>query len=352
MKENKFNYKLINLTALMLLLYITVTNLGTWYQLLGEIISIVFPFLIAFTIAYALTPVVKFLENKGLPKWLSVTIVTLFIVLFIVFIGISVLPLIYEQLGSLANNLGEASDIISDKFDLNLGAVEVDIFKYIDVATKNIGKIITDGAYNFISKSVGILGNMVVGFVSMIYFLAYMDSIRRGLEKFLIGIGKRSYKYVKCLDTEIGNYIKGLVIFMIIQFIEYSLLFRIVDHPNWLILGLLACITTVIPYFGGLITNIIALILASVTTKYTFIGTLIICLVFPQLDGYLISPKVYGKTNNVNPLITIMAVSVGGTLAGMFGIIASLPVYLLVRTTYKFFKRDLKEHVKTLKDAI
>ena len=60
----------------------------------------------------------------------------------------------------------------------------------------------------------------------------------------------------------------------------------------------------------------------------------------------------FGKTNDVNPLITIMAVSIGGTLAGMAGIIIALPVYLLIRTTYKFFKKDLKKGMKIVKETI
>ena len=80
--------------------------------------------------------------------------------------------------------------------------------------------------------------------------------------------------------------------------------------------------------------------------------TSIICLIFPQLDGYVISPKVYGKTNNVNPLITIMVVSVGGTLCGIVGIIVALPCYLLLRTTYNFFKKDLKKGMSLVKENI
>lgn len=352
MKENKFNYRLINLTALMLLLYITISNIGTWYSILGRVIDIIFPFIISFAIAYAFSPIVSFLENKKLPKWLAVFVVSMSLILFLALMIMTVLPPFYEQLISLSKNLGAVVDVIGDKFNLNLVNFEGDIFKHLDKVIKNLGSIITNGAFDVVSKSIGIIGNMIVIFVSMIYFLAYMDRIRSYVREFFKGIGDKAFYYVKCLDKEIGNYIKGLAIFMIIQFFEYSVLFKIVNHPNWLILGLLACVTTVIPYFGGLITNIIALILASVTSKYTFLGTLFICLVFPQLDGYLISPKVYGKTNNVNPLITIMAVSVGGTIAGMTGIIASLPVYLLIRTTYQFFIRDLKKGVKTIKDTI
>lgn len=352
MKENKLNYRLINLTALMLLLYITVTNIGTWWNILGGLIQLVLPFIIAFTIAYSLTPIVRWLENKGLPKWLSVLLVVVIFVLIIILIIATTLPLLYEQLISLSKNFGMVLDTISHRFDLNLGNVEGSIEQFLNHAIQNIGKFVSDGASDFVSKSIGAIGNIIVGFVASIYFLAYMDKIRSAIKHFLKKNSKRSYQYVKCLDSEIGNYIKGLSIFMVIQFFEYSILFRIVDHPNWLVLGLLACVTTVIPYFGGLITNLIALLLASVTTPYTFLGTLIISAIFPQIDGYFTSPKVYGKTNNVNPLITIMAVSVGGTIAGSLGIIASLPVYLLIRSTYHFFRRDLKEKVKTLKEAI
>ena len=136
------------------------------------------------------------------------------------------------------------------------------------------------------------------------------------------------------------------------QLFEYSILFLLIGHPNWLILGILACLTTIIPYFGGLITNIIAIILASVVSFKLLIATIIICLVFPQVDGYIISPKVYGKTNNVNPLITIMAVSVGGTVAGFIGIVLALPCYLLIRTTYHFFQNDLKKGMDIVKETM
>ena len=169
----------------------------------------------------------------------------------------------------------------------------------------------------------------------------------------VIGVGYAALgANLKLMDVEITNYLKGLEIFMVIQFFEYSFLFLIIGHPNWFILGLLACVTTVIPYFGGLITNLIAIVLASVVSFPLVVMTTIICLIFPQLDGYLISPKVYGKTNNVNPLITIMAVSIGGTLAGVTGIIIALPIYLLIRTTYRFFKSDLMKGMGRVKDTM
>ena len=136
---------------------------------------------------------------------------------------------------------------------------------------------------------------------------------------------------------------------MVIQLFEYCFLFFIVGHPNWLLLGILASITTVIPYFGGLITNIIAVILASVVSTPVFIATLVICLVFPNIDGYVISPRVYGKTNNINPLWTIFSVFVGGALFGFFGILIALPAYIVINRTYHFFEDDIKDKIDDIK---
>jgi len=137
---------------------------------------------------------------------------------------------------------------------------------------------------------------------------------------------------------------------MLVQLIEYSILFRIINHPEWVLLGVLACITTVIPYFGGWITNIIAVITASVVSTRLFIATLIICLVFPNLDGYLISPKIYGKTNNINPVTVIFVVGLCGSLFGFMGIVLSLPLYILLKASYEYYEDDIKKKLEERKE--
>lgn len=352
MFSNKLNYRIINITALLLLLYIGVSNIGVWWGIFVKIVSVLAPFIIAFAFAYALMPVLNWLQKKKIRKPLAVMIIVLALVLIVGGLIAIILPMIYDQLTLLAKMIIEVLENIGDKFHVNLGNVEIKITDYLNDAIRNVGMLASSTTIDLISKSIGFLSKFIVGFVGFIYFLADMEKIRSWVKNVLLSISKRSYEYLKCLDIEIGNYMKGLGIFMIIQLFEYSILFLVVGHPNWLILGILACLTTVIPYFGGLITNIIAIITASVVSTPLVIATIIICLIFPQLDGYFISPKVYGKTNNVNPLITIMVVSVGGTVAGMVGIIVALPCYLLVRTTYHFFKKDLKKGVHLVKKSI
>ena len=352
MFSNKLNYKIINLTALMLLLYIGFSNVGLWWQIISKILSLLAPFIIAFAFSYALTPVLDFLTNKGFSKKLTVTLLTLAALFIIIALLVVTLPLVYEQLILFSRSIISVISDISQNYNINLGNVELRLEDYLNTLISNLGNIVGSGTVNIVNKSISFIASFVIGFIAWVYFLSDMQNIRKKAKIFTKSISKKFFLYIKCLDDELGNYIKGLAIFMVIQLIEYSLLFWLVGHPNWLLLGILACITTVIPYFGGLITNIIGIITASVISTPVLIGTIIICLIFPQLDGYVISPKIYGKTNNVDPLITIIVVSLGGSLAGVAGIVVALPIYLLIRSTYSFFKPQLKKSVKKIKKTI
>ena len=348
----KLNYKLINITALMLLLYIAVSNIEVWLNIFLGALSIFAPFIVAFAFSYATYPLVKFLEKKGIKKQFGIIIVVVTIVLLFISILMITLPLVYDQLVSFSRTLLDVSSDISNRYNLNLGPVSIRIEDYLNEIVVNLSHMISSGTAGFINGFLSFMGRFAVGFIAWIYFLAYMEKIRYALKQFLMSHSKKFYGYLESLDKEFAQYIKGLSIFMIIQFVQYSFLFFIIGHPNWLILGILASVTTIIPYFGGIATNIIAIITATAVSQPVFIGTVVICLIFPQLDGYVISPRIYGKTNKVNPLIVIMAISIGGTIAGIKGIIIALPMYLFLRVTYQYFKQDLKTGVKKLKRSI
>ena len=294
----------------------------------------------------------KKLEENGVRKSLAITFLVVMALLIVAALIAVTLPLVYQQLISFTSSFGAVIDEVSRKFNLDLSSFESTAQDSLNQLIGSLGNILQKGTIDVVGKTVSILGQSVIVLVVTIYFLSYMDKIRHTVKKFLKSFESRSYDYVKALDVEISNYLKGLGLFMVIQFFEYSIVFFIAGHPNWLLFGILASLTTVIPYFGGLITNILALITASAISSKVFFATLIICLIFPQLDGYLISPKVYGKTNNVNPLVTIMVVSVGGTLGGMLGIVVALPIYILISSSYRFFKKDIERGVRKVKEQI
>ncbi len=347
MYKDKLNYKLLNILILSTIIYLGIITFDYWIGFIIKIFYLVFPFLIAFIIAYALSPLVRKIQARGVRKNLAVAIVVLvFVGIFAGLIGLTV-PLIYEQLISLSRNMGEIVNDLSKVFNIDINQYQSTINTYLNELIGSVGKYVSNGLFNFLSQSVNFLTKFIIVAIVSIYFLADMDQIRHAVKRFLKKHNERAYQLLRNIDDELGHYLEGLTIFMIIQFFEYSFLFWIVGHPNWILLGLLASFTTVIPYFGGWITNIIAVILASVVSPSLFIATLVICFIFPNIDGYIISPRVYGKTNNVKPLWSIFAVTVMGSLLGLFGILFALPTYLVLHCIYKFFEDDIKDKIES-----
>ena len=66
-------------------------------------------------------------------------------------------------------------------------------------------------------------------------------------------------------------------------------------------------------------------------------------------NGMCIRATVYGKSNELHPLITIFAVFAGGILWGIAGIIMALPLSIILITTYKFFGQDITSKVGAMK---
>lgn len=349
--SNKLNYRLVNTLLLMAIIYIIVSTSNYWGGIILKVFNILIPFLLAFVFAYILNPFVKKLEERGVRRSLALVFVILIVLGLLVGLLWLTVPVIYDQLIAFSKTVTDVITDISGRFDLNLGSYKQAITDTLNELIKNLGSYISNGTIDILGKSVNFLTNAIIVFIVGIYLLIDMDKIRNFIKKYLRP-HKKEYEYVKTIDHEMGDYLHGLSIFMIIQFFEYSLLFRLVGHPNWLLLGLLACVTTIIPYFGGLITNIIAVITASVISTKLFISTLIITLIFPNVDGYIISPHIYGKTNNINPIFVIFIAGVCSSLFGIFGIILGLPLYIIIRATWKFFNKDIKEYIEDIKEDI
>ncbi len=347
MFKDRINFKLLNILILVVIVYFGLITFDYWGWIITKTLAIITPFLIAFAIAYAFYPIVKKLKKKGLSNTLAVAIVSGTVLLVLLALILITVPLVYDQLVLLSQSIGEVMNDLSRKFEVNLGDFQTTINTIMDNIVQSAGKYVSDGTFNFVGRAVDFVSNSIIILILSIYFLVDMEKIRGEVRKILTRNTnrKKTFEYVKVLDKELGQYLNGLAIFIGIQFVEYTLLFKIIGHPNWLLLGILAALTTVIPYFGGLITNIVAVILASVVSTPLFIATLVICLVFPNIDGYIISPKVYGKTNNINAMWTIFAVVAGGTLFGIPGIMLSLPVYIAINCTFNFFKEDIYDKV-------
>lgn len=351
MDKVKLNNKLVNAVLVLLILFLLINTFSFWGGIINKILSITIPFIVSFAVAYALYPFLKKIQKKGIPKPVAVTIIVVVIIAFIIFLGVLVVPVMITQLTQLFNWLIDFVKNVSNQYNVNLNFIQNSLGN-IEGIVNNYGKSISDFSLGIIMKSIDIVTLLLIGFIACIYFLADMEKIRGTVKRLLKRKHRKTFNYIERIDHEVSQYFVGLEKFIIVQFIEYTLIFFLIGHPYYLLLGTLCAVTTVIPYFGGIFSNIIAALTAFFVSKQLFILTLIVTFVMPNVDGYVISPRIYGKTNNVPGLLTIFAVFAGGKLLGIAGIVLALPFTIVALATYRFYEDDISDKIDDIKNAI
>ncbi len=347
MLKNKLDYKLVNFALIVLIVFLLYQTGNLWTGVLGKILDIILPFLFAFAIAYAIHPFLQKLEEKKLPKWAGVTIIIVIILLSVFLLGYLITTVMLGQLSSLFSSIMQFIDSLKNtSLDFNFAGLENSLADTFKTILSQFGTYVSDGAINLIDSSISFLSTLLIVFASFIYFLIDMDKIREEVKFFFKKRSKRTYNYIKTLDIEMKKYLSGLVQIIIITLVEYTLVYTIIGHPNAILLGFLAAVANLVPYFGGIIVNIIAAITAFVVSPGLLIRTVIAFGILSSVDSYVINPTVYGKTNSMHPLITIIALFAGGILFGILGVFISFPLAIIIVTTYKYYKDDITRNIK------
>jgi len=257
--------------------------------------------------------------------------------------------LLYEQILLFISNISMLLSDLSMKYELNFGGLQSTLSDFSSNIISSLGSSISNGAINVVNSSVNVISTGIVVICAAIYFLIDMDKVRENVKKYFNRKSRRTCLFLEKLDDELTKYIGGLGKNILIQVIEYTLAFLIIGHPNYLILGIISGLSAIIPWFGGFLVAVISLLVSSVISTKLFLLTVVICVICPILDGNVIGPKVYGKTNKLHPLLVIFAVSAGGVLGGFWGIVLSLPIAIIIKTTYIFYQQDIDNKIRFIK---
>ena len=351
-KKDRIDYKLVNITLIAFTIFLIYSTGNLWTDAVKKFFSIVMPFIVAFALAYALTPLVDKMNRKGIPRGVAVTIVILATLGLIVFVGYVVTSIFVGQLSDLFARITDFVAQVNDNdWKLNVAGLQTSMNDTFQAIITDITKYVSNGAINLIGTSLNFLGKVLIGFAAYVYFLIDMDKIRIVVKKFFKNRSEKTYNFIKLLDGEMKKYLSGLVQVMVISAIEYTIAYSIIGHPNAVLLGFLACVANLIPYFGGIGCNVIASITAFVVSPSLFIKTIITFFILSTIDGYVINPAVYGKSNSIHPLITIFALFAGGAIFGIIGIFISFPLAIILVSAYKYYKDDINVGIEKLKDS-
>lgn len=326
MIKGKFDFKLINIALLAIISYFVYSSLDLWLNILNKLLKIFLPIFLGFVLAYAINPILNYLEKKKIPKLIGIFIIVL-VILFIITVTFILLIPVYNQI------LDFLGSIIIFIQNIN---IDSSLLNILNNFIAEIGFYLSNSLLKIINASINLITNIVIILATSIYFLLDMNKIRNYLKKYLKNKSIKLYNYFKIIDFEMKKYIEGFLKIVFISFFEYTCFYYLIGHPYALLLGILSSLSNFIPYFGGMIVQVLGVITSLVISPALGIKVTILTLLLGLFDSYVINPLVYGKTNQVHPIVIITSVFAGGILFGFIGIIISLPVSIIIINTIKF----------------
>jgi predicted PurR-regulated permease PerM len=290
---------------------------------LWQIKSILFSLLIAFIIMSALKPIVNQLVNRGIPRLISSIVVFFtFVIVFVLLVFLALPPLINETI-LLIKNLPYYINLVFPNQNLN--------FDFNFISQQLIG--ITNSFFQILKT---LLSNLIF-LISTLFFTYYLileeDIIKKLVIKF---IDEKDALFISSLfekvEKRLGNWFWGEIWLMSIigTFTYIGLL--LLQMPYALPLAVLAGLLEVVPNLGPITSAIPALIIGLSRSPFLFFANLSLYVIVQQLENNLIVPLVMKKAVNLNPLVTLLSLLIGGNIAGVLGVLLAVPITLIIET--------------------
>ncbi|MDA9428748.1 UPF0118 membrane protein YrrI [Enterococcus mundtii 1A] len=354
LKQSKLMFWSFELLILATLILVS-SKISFVFQPIGTFFSTLFaPVLIAGFLYYILNPIVGLLMKTKMKRIWAVAIVLLLLVAALIWILLSVIPSLVQQISSLASNtpnfirqvetwLGEVAQWSVFK--------DVDINKYFEQLDISYGTIIQQflsGLSNSLGSIVGTIASATIVIITAPFILFYMlkdgEKLVPNIKRFFPE--KRREQIVELLgqlNKTLANYISGQAIECLFvgtfTFLGYFALG--VDYA--FLFGVIAGLTNLIPYLGPYLGLAPAFLVTVFNDPFKALLCCVVVLIVQQLDGNIIYPNVIGKSLKIHPLTIIIVLLVAGNIAGLLGIFLGVPFYAICKTIISYVVKIVKE---------
>ena len=302
------------------------------------------PLLLAVVIIFVLNPIVSALANRGVPRLFGA------IIGFLVFFSalgllVAVLypdirtqaeeffnefPMLWNQSATDIENLlasfGFQSVVIID-YDGLLDYVNDPQNRdtLMSLLFDQLGAV-TSGIFEFILI-------FLVGPVIAFYFLIDLPSVsKRVLEVFPERRKDEALHVGRQLNTAIGGFLRGQLVVAIIVGVMLSFGYWAIGLEFWLLIGLVGGMLNIVPFLGPWVGGFLGVLVAVATADVpTAIWAVVIAVVVQQIDNNFVSPSVLRATVRLHPAVTLLSLILGGTLAGIWGVVIAVPLVASIK---------------------
>lgn len=353
-KKNIDYFKKFVLAFAVIVVYKTFDNITSIFHSLGIVFNAAAPFFSALVIAYMLNlPAIKLtallqrIKNKRISEHaygFSIMIIYICAALVLSITIYAIVPALYQNVLDFSNSLPDyisavvyslSQNEIVQKYRLmdNIPGVDSIMSSFLEVMDINsiggyVGQVFSMTS-SIVSVFIAIIGSIymllekknIILYAEKLVKLLFKEERANSIIKHASNINLIFTKYIYCrlICSVICGTVCGIVLSA--MRVKYAL-----------ILAIFIGAMDMIPYFGSIISCIIAIVITFITGGlWQMIWVAVALLIIQQLDGNLLAPKLMGSSLELSPLLIIIVVVVGGKLFGFLGMLLSVPIVAVIR---------------------
>lgn len=372
MELNKANTRKILAIIIFTLFFLwVVLNWNTAISFLDKVFDLIFPFILGIAIAFVLNILTKLFEEKVFTRnskqkgktkkvqkakksrWkrgvsLILAIIVLLAIIALV-IGlvipelINTVQMLFASLPDLLEN-GKVyiADLLVEYPELNTTITNLqNSIENLDI-NEELNKFLNTYGSGILATSVNVISRMAGAVVTFVLALAFALYALVQKEKLILQSKKILYAYVqkdkadkvmrvaRTANTTFTNFISGQFIEALILGFLCMLGMLILDIPYAVTIGVMIAFTALIPIVGAIIGTVIGAILILPISPIKAVVFVIFLLILQQIEGNIIYPKVVGSSVGLPGIWVLVAISIGGSLWGLVGILLSVPLFSVI----------------------
>lgn len=341
------------------------------------LIGIIKPFILGGMIAFVINIPMRFFETrlfggekikngKGryllkCKRGLSLILAFLAVILVITLVAVTVIPQLAATIKVLTNKMPVFWNDLIKQLEV-IFAANPELLKYLsnfetlEIDWKNIFNVIigflqngmSDMLTSTFSVASSIISNTVNFFIALvfsIYILAQKEKLGSQFKRILSAytnpkIYKGTLKVCTLLNRNFSNFITGQCTEAVILGLMFVVSMMILGFDYAVMIGVLIAFTALIPIVGAFIGCFIGAFLMLVDDPVKALWFVVLFIILQQIEGNLIYPHVVGNSVGLPSIWVLAAVTIGGSLMGIFGMLIFIP---LLSTVYMLLREDVNK---------
>lgn len=309
------------------------------------------PVLASVVLAYLLEGLVIRLERLGCPRLPAVLAVfsAFMAMLLVLFFGIT--PMVFRQFGQVAAEfpgyIAQIQTVIAElpeRYPQIVGEGQVnDILQRIrEDVTKYGQQVVSPSGLMYL---VGLVVFFVLIPILVFFFLKDKHQILAWFRDYLPRNRALAVQVWQEVDAQIGNYIRGKVLEILIVWVVTYVTFSLLGMPFAMLISMLVGFSVVIPYIGAAVVTLPVAVVAFITFGLSgqFVWIMVAYGIIQLLDGNVLVPVLFSEVVNLHPVAIIVAVLVFGGIWGFWGIFFAIPLATLVNAVLRAWPRKVED---------